>query len=129
MLRVSPILKLFFLIFFVCLKSGLKAQSEQELEAQVINIFVSTCAKAGCHIGPNSQMGMELSRENFYASIVDEPSTENPNLKRVNPGNPELSYMIKKVKRCSGYNWYANANDGRNLRARNFNYRKLDKKY
>jgi len=74
------------------------AQGEEELELAAVEIFVSTCAKVGCHIGPNPQMGMELTRENFYASIVNEPSAENPNLKRVNPGNPELSYMIKKLK-------------------------------
>lgn len=86
------------LLIYLCFHSNLIAQSEQELEAQVINIFESTCAKVGCHIGPNSQMGMELTRQNFYASIVDEPSAENPNLMRVDPGDPELSYMIKKLK-------------------------------
>lgn len=75
------------------------AQGEtQGLEEHVAEIFQRSCTKSGCHSGPNPQMGMDLTRELFYAAIVDEASTENPALKRVDPGHPELSYLVKKIK-------------------------------
>lgn len=82
----------------LCLHHLYAQQSEQELEQQVISIFEQNCAKAGCHLGPNAQQGMELTAENFYATAVNEPSVENPNLKRIDPGSPSTSYLVKKIK-------------------------------
>ena len=88
----------FIFILMLFSATEIMAQSEEELERAAVEIFVSTCAQPTCHIGPNAQMGMDLSLANFYASAVDEPSAENPSLKRVDPGKPELSYMMKKLK-------------------------------
>lgn len=90
------------LLFLVTLSllplRGLAQQDNSSLEQQVAEIFQQNCTKSGCHSGPNPQMGMDLTRELFYSSVVDEPSTENPNLKRVDPGNPETSYLVRKVR-------------------------------
>lgn len=67
-------------------------------EARVANLFETRCASAGCHAGPVPQMGMELTRQRFYASTVGEASTERPELLRVHPGQPELSYLMMKVR-------------------------------
>ncbi|HMB93150.1 MAG TPA: DUF5777 family beta-barrel protein [Rhodothermales bacterium] len=70
----------------------------EALEAQVVEIFSTTCTQAGCHVGPVPQQEMDLTPEHFYQSIVDEPSKEKPDLKRVNPGDPENSYLIHKIE-------------------------------
>lgn len=68
------------------------------LEERVMTTFEQTCARAGCHSGPNPQQGMSLTPEQFYESIVDEPSTEMPELKRVHPGKPDSSYLVMKIE-------------------------------
>lgn len=72
--------------------------SMEALEERVVQTFEQTCARAGCHSGPNPQQGMNLTREQFYESIVDEPSTELPELKRVHPGKPDSSYLVMKIE-------------------------------
>jgi len=41
---------------------------------------------------------MDLSRDQYFASIVGVPSQEVPALMRVHPGRPDSSYLIKKLK-------------------------------
>ncbi len=76
--------------------------SEADLEARVTALFERSCARAGCHAGPIPQQGMELTREQFYASIVGEPSRERPDLLRVHPGQPDSSYLVMKVRGAPG---------------------------
>ncbi|MGA7304887.1 MAG: DUF5777 family beta-barrel protein [Rhodothermales bacterium] len=71
---------------------------KRSLEEQVAEIFQQNCAKSACHSGPTPQMGMDLTREVFHSSVVDKPSTEKPELKRIDPGHPETSYLVKKIK-------------------------------
>lgn len=70
----------------------------EELEQEVAMIFGQSCARAGCHAGPNPQQGMDLSRDQFYTSTVDTPSRERPELKRVHPGKPDSSYLVMKIE-------------------------------
>ncbi len=70
----------------------------QQLEARVADLLDRTCAQAGCHAGPNPQMGMPLTRDQFYAATVGEPSLERPDLMRVHPGRPDSSYLVMKVQ-------------------------------
>ncbi|MFQ5568168.1 MAG: DUF5777 family beta-barrel protein [Rhodothermales bacterium] len=72
------------------------------LEQQVVDLFERSCARSGCHAGPVPQQGMMLTRDQFYASIVGEPSRERPALQRVHPGQPEISYLVMKVKGAPG---------------------------
>ena len=73
-------------------------RSLEALETQVVEIFSQTCTQAGCHVGPVPQQEMDLTPEHFYQSIVDEPSKGKPDLKRVDPGHPESSYLIHKIE-------------------------------
>ncbi len=73
------------------------APASTDLEARVVNLFEQSCARAGCHAGPVAQMDMFLTSSQYYASTVDVFSTERPDLKRVDPGNPEQSYLLMKV--------------------------------
>lgn len=72
--------------------------SERELEARVAELFGRSCVQSGCHAGPVPQMGMDLSPGRFYASTVAQASTERPELMRVNPGAPENSYLVMKIR-------------------------------
>jgi hypothetical protein len=60
-------------------------------------IFTPTCAKAGCHAASAASGGMVLEAGRAYAEIVNRPSTE-AGLDRIEPGDPERSYMIKKLR-------------------------------
>jgi hypothetical protein len=60
-------------------------------------IFTPTCAKAGCHAASAASGGMVLEAGRAYAEIVNHPSTET-SLDRIEPGDPERSYMIKKLR-------------------------------
>jgi hypothetical protein len=41
---------------------------------------------------------MRLDAANSYAMIVGVPSNEVPALKRINPGNPDASYLVQKIQ-------------------------------
>jgi hypothetical protein len=60
-------------------------------------IFTPTCAKAGCHAASAASGGMVLEAGRAYGEIVNRPSTET-NLDRIEPGDPERSYLIKKLR-------------------------------
>ena len=61
-------------------------------------VFTTTCALAGCHLGPASlaQEGMVLSGD-AYNSIVGVRSNQNPSIFRVTPGDPANSYLWRKI--------------------------------
>jgi hypothetical protein len=71
------------------------ALSFAQIQAQ---IFTPTCAKSGCHDTAAASGGMVLAAGQSYGQIVGHPSQENPALERVQPGNPEASYLLKKVR-------------------------------
>ncbi|MEZ4703413.1 MAG: DUF5777 family beta-barrel protein [Rhodothermales bacterium] len=87
-------------VTLLALASGrpLQAQSTTDLDAQVADLFERSCARAGCHAGPVPMMNLDLSRDQHYAALVGEASTENPQIKRVEPGRPDQSYIIMKLK-------------------------------
>jgi hypothetical protein len=66
--------------------------------ADVQPIFTANCALSGCHAGASPQLGQNLSAGNAYASIVDVPSQEVPVLDRVEPGDPDRSYLVNKIE-------------------------------
>lgn len=60
-------------------------------------IFGAICTN--CHTGANAPRALRLdSEENSYAFLVNRPADEIPALMRVNPGNPDESYLIKKLE-------------------------------
>jgi len=60
------------------------------------NIFTPICTK--CHIGASAPEGLQLDEQHSYALIVGVPSAEQMGLLRINPGNPDQSYLIRKVQ-------------------------------
>ena len=62
-----------------------------------INIFTPICAKAGCHDPATAQNGLVLAAGQSYGLLVNHASLGSA-LPRVTPGDPERSYIIKKLR-------------------------------
>lgn len=60
-------------------------------------IFTPTCAKAGCHDAATASNGLILEAGRSYALLVDHPAL-GASLDRVEPGDPERSYLIHKLR-------------------------------
>jgi hypothetical protein len=60
-------------------------------------IFTASCAFSGCHGGSSPAQGMNLTAGQAYAHIVNVPSNEQPARDRIEPGDPESSYLYLKV--------------------------------
>ena len=70
------------------------------------HIFESTdsagrAACTNCHTDAGGRVppiGMVLRREVAYANLVGVRSVQRPGLQRVNPGNPDISYLVHKLE-------------------------------
>ena len=60
-------------------------------------IFTPTCAKAGCHAASAASAGLVLEAGRSHGELVNRSATES-GLDRVEPGNPERSYLILKLR-------------------------------
>ena len=62
------------------------------------NVFNQSCAVSGCHEGGSAPIGLDLSAGNAHTNLVNVSSGEVPDLLRVEPGNPDDSYLIIKLE-------------------------------
>ncbi|PWB77723.1 MAG: hypothetical protein C3F15_02665 [Holophagae bacterium] len=60
-------------------------------------VFTPSCARSGCHAGSSPAQGLNLSVGQTYTNIVGVASHEQPSLNRVEPGDPQRSYLYLKV--------------------------------
>lgn len=60
-------------------------------------IFTPTCAVLGCHDAFGNQAQLNLTRASAHSQLVGRPSVQVPNLNRVQPGQPDLSYLYRKI--------------------------------
>lgn len=74
-----------------------ESQAQQTIPDDVLDIFDENCAFAGCHVGSGAPRGLDLSEDAAFQSLVGQPSAELPRFLRVNPGDPQNSYLIKKL--------------------------------
>ena len=65
--------------------------------AQVSGVFSVSCALSGCHSGGEPTADLSLEGD-FAARIVGVASGQRPDLKLVDPGNPDSSYLLIKVR-------------------------------
>ncbi len=56
------------------------------------HIFTPICS--GCHSGQSPAAGLNLDAAHSYNDLVNIPSTEEPMLDRVKPGDPADSYLV-----------------------------------
>jgi hypothetical protein len=61
-------------------------------------IFTPTCVKSGCHDAATASGGMVLQAGRAYGEIVNRPATGNGSFDRIEPGDPDRSYMVKKLR-------------------------------
>jgi hypothetical protein len=60
------------------------------------NVFTPICV--ACHAGATAPLGLRLDSVNSYALLVGVPSAQEPSLQRVAPGDPNNSYLIRKLE-------------------------------
>ena len=60
------------------------------------NVFTPICV--ACHAGATAPLGLRLDSANSYALLVGIASGEEPSLLRVEPGDPNNSYIIQKLE-------------------------------
>lgn len=60
------------------------------------------CTNCHTNVGRNPAGGLNLLNSVAYDQLVNVSSTQQPALRRVQPGNPEASYIIHKVDGRSG---------------------------
>src|ERR1700683_1674095 len=60
------------------------------------NVFTPICSV--CHIGATAPEGLMLDAAHSYNLLVGVPSTEVPTILRVDPGDPNDSYIIQKLE-------------------------------
>lgn len=65
---------------------------------QVQTVFTNSCALSGCHAGAAPQEGMNLSQGQAYANTVNVPSNQMPSLDRIEPNDPDNSYLVRKIE-------------------------------
>jgi hypothetical protein len=64
------------------------------------NVFTPICSK--CHIGASAPEGLQLDAAHSYNLLVGVPSVEKSSVLRVDPGNPDSSYLVLKIEGASG---------------------------
>lgn len=62
------------------------------------DIFTPTCAVSGCHSAGSAEAGLVLVAGQSFGNLVNMPSTQQPGFDRVEPGDPNASYLVKKLR-------------------------------
>ena len=61
-------------------------------------IYDTSCALAGCHLGAAPAFGLNLAAGASYDATVSVKSLQRPKLFLVDPGNPDDSYLVRKIE-------------------------------
>jgi len=64
------------------------------------NIFTPLCTN--CHVGATAPLGLRLDEANSFALLVGRASVQQPAFQRVDPGDPDASYLIRKLEGTAG---------------------------
>lgn len=64
------------------------------------NVFTPICTK--CHIGASAPEGLQLDEAHSYGLLVGVASSEQPAVARVAAGDPDSSYIIRKLQGSPG---------------------------
>ena len=80
-----------------CGGSGIEP-GEVSFSQQVQPILTDRCAFSGCHASTSPAVSQSLAEGLAYASTVSVPSQELPSMHRVEPGDPDQSYLVHKIQ-------------------------------
>lgn len=83
-----------FLAITPALVAAANADDQARYEQAVQPIFDEHCVI--CHMTGSANAGLILEAGKSFENLVDVPSTES-SLRRVSPGVPEKSYLVKKL--------------------------------
>ncbi len=62
------------------------------------SLFTPTCAVAGCHSAATARAGLILEAGRTFGETVNVASSELSQFDIIEPGDPEASYMVKKLR-------------------------------
>jgi len=79
---------------------GARGTLQPKFSSIQANIFGPICEQ--CHSGATAPRGLRLDAANSYALLVGVASSEEPGLLRVDPHNPNNSYIIQKLEGTAG---------------------------
>jgi hypothetical protein len=82
--------------------SQLSAKTLVSFAQNIQPILTVHCVKDGCHSANNPPQGLNMSDGFAYVNLVDVQAIEVPTLLRVNPMNPDQSYMYWKLTAAPG---------------------------
>jgi len=74
------------------------AASAPTLTQLQTEVFTPSCAVSGCHTGGSPPQGLNLSAGQTFGNTVNVPASEVPSLDRIEPGDPDASYLVRKVE-------------------------------
>jgi hypothetical protein len=81
---------------------GCGSDSTVNLDPTLANVqaevFTPSCAVSGCHDSVFHMQDQDLSPGKAFAGLVNVRSTEDPTRFRVEPGAPERSYLVAKLR-------------------------------
>jgi hypothetical protein len=80
--------------------SGSTGPVTADFESIQENVFTPICSP--CHSGASAPKGLMLDAAHSYNLLVGVPSTEEPNLDRIQKGQPDQSYLILKIEGGNG---------------------------
>ncbi len=63
-----------------------------------LTILTPNCTSSECHSGIRPPEGLNLTAGQSYGAIVGIASSQVPSLQRVEPGNPDRSYLVQKIE-------------------------------
>lgn len=61
-----------------------------------VHVFDAACTV--CHAGAGAPLGLRLDAANSYTNLVGVPSRQAGSVLRVAPGNPDASYLVRKLE-------------------------------
>lgn len=61
-------------------------------------VYTPSCAVSGCHANPGVNLGLDLTEGRSYSNTVGVTSAQDSNLLRIDPGDPDASYLLRKLR-------------------------------
>lgn len=89
---------LFFLFALGFIYALGPAAAQNDLSQKAENIIKSNCSVVGCHQGKFPTANLNLEPGQFPGTVVEVPSKEKPDLKLIEKGVPEKSYLFLKIQ-------------------------------
>ena len=95
--HIFPIVTLSLALLFTWGVAPVHAQ-QAAIPDDVLNIFTNNCATSGCHTQATAKMDLVLERDAAFAHLVKRESQQVPEFLLVQPGDPDNSYLLKKIE-------------------------------